>query len=51
VLSAGLMLAHLGQPEGAADLDAAVNAVLAAGAPKTTAEWDKALLSELGSGS
>jgi 3-isopropylmalate dehydrogenase len=51
VLSAGLMLAHLGQPDGAADLDAAVNAVLAAGAPKTTAEWDKALLAELGAGS
>ncbi len=43
VLSAGLMLAHLGQPDAAADLDAAVSAVLAAGAPATTAEWDKAL--------
>jgi tartrate dehydrogenase/decarboxylase/D-malate dehydrogenase len=43
VLSAGLMLAHLGQPEAAADLDAAVSAVLAAGAPASTAQWDKEL--------
>src|SRR6266704_4556985 len=43
VLSAGLMLAHLGQPEGAADLDAAVSAVLEAGAPASTGEWAKAL--------
>jgi 3-isopropylmalate dehydrogenase len=43
VLSAGLMLAHLGQPDAADDLDAAVSAVLAGGAPATTAEWDKAL--------
>jgi 3-isopropylmalate dehydrogenase len=47
VLSAGLMLAHLGQPEAAAALDAAVSSVLAAGAPATTAEWDKALLGAL----
>jgi 3-isopropylmalate dehydrogenase len=47
VLSAGLMLAHLGQPEAAADLDAAVSSVLAAGAPATTAEWDKALTGAL----
>ena len=47
VLSAGLMLAHLGQPDAANDLDAAVSAVLAAGAPATTAEWDKALLGAL----
>jgi 3-isopropylmalate dehydrogenase len=47
VLSAGLMLAHLGQPEAAADLDAAVSAVLAAGAPASTGEWDKALQSSL----
>jgi 3-isopropylmalate dehydrogenase len=47
VLSAGLMLAHLGQPEAAADLDNAVSAVLAAGAPATTGEWDKALAAAL----
>jgi 3-isopropylmalate dehydrogenase len=47
VLSAGLMLAHLGQPEAAADLDTAVSAVLAAGAPGSTAEWDKALQANL----
>jgi 3-isopropylmalate dehydrogenase len=47
VLSAGLMLAHLGQGEGAADLDDAVSAVLAAGAPATTGEWDKALQAAL----
>jgi 3-isopropylmalate dehydrogenase len=47
VLSAGLMLAHLGQPEAAADLDAAVSAVLAAGAPASTGEWEKALLARL----
>jgi 3-isopropylmalate dehydrogenase len=47
VLSAGLMLAHLGQPEAAADLDAAVSAVLAAGAPASTGEWDTALQASL----
>jgi 3-isopropylmalate dehydrogenase len=47
VLSAGLMLAHLGQPEAAADLDAAVSAVLAAGAPASTGEWDEALQASL----
>jgi 3-isopropylmalate dehydrogenase len=47
VLSAGLMLAHLGQAQGAADLDEAVSAVLAAGAPATTGEWDKALQAAL----
>jgi 3-isopropylmalate dehydrogenase len=47
VLSAGLMLAHLGQPEAAADLDQAVTGVLAAGAPDSTGEWDKALLGRL----
>ena len=50
VLSAGLMLAHLGQPEGAADLDSAVSAVLAAGAPASTGEWDKALQAALDGG-
>jgi 3-isopropylmalate dehydrogenase len=48
VLSAALMLSHLGEDAAAADLDAAVDAVLAAGAPATTAEWEKALLAELG---
>jgi 3-isopropylmalate dehydrogenase len=43
VLSAALMLDHLGQPEAAADLDAAVSAVLAAGAPDRTDAWDTAL--------
>ena len=43
VLSAALMLDHLGQPEAAADLDAAVSAVLAGGAPASTEGWEKAL--------
>jgi len=43
VLSAALMLDHLGQPEAAADLDAAVSGVLEAGAPASTGEWAKAL--------
>jgi 3-isopropylmalate dehydrogenase len=47
VLSAALMMAHLGQPEAGADLDTAVSAVLAAGAPSSTADWDKALLAAL----
>jgi 3-isopropylmalate dehydrogenase len=47
VLSAALMMAHLGQPEAGADLDTAVSSVLAAGAPSSTAEWDKALLAAL----
>jgi tartrate dehydrogenase/decarboxylase/D-malate dehydrogenase len=47
VLSAGLMLDHLGQPAAAAELDAAVSAVLADGAPATTAEWEKALQAHL----
>ncbi len=47
VLSAGLMLDHLGQGEAAADLDDAVSAVLAAGAPASTADWEKALLARL----
>jgi 3-isopropylmalate dehydrogenase len=48
VLSASLMLSHLGEAAAAADLDAAVDAVLAAGAPASTADWEKALLTELG---
>ncbi len=47
VLSAGLMLDHLGQPAAAAELDAAVSAVRADGAPATTAEWEKALQAHL----
>ena len=47
VLSSALMLDHLGQPQAAADLDAAVEAVLAAGAPTATAAWHKALAAEL----
>jgi 3-isopropylmalate dehydrogenase len=50
VLSAGLMLAHLGQPEAAADLDGAVSAVLAAGAPSSTGDWDNALQAALDGG-
>jgi 3-isopropylmalate dehydrogenase len=48
VLSAGLMLSHLGEEAAAADLDAAVSAVLAAGAPASTALWREQLLAELG---
>jgi 3-isopropylmalate dehydrogenase len=53
VLSASLMLSHLGEAEAAADLDAAVDAVLAArgsadSAPGTTGDWEKALLVQLG---
>jgi 3-isopropylmalate dehydrogenase len=43
VLSASLMLDHLGEPEAAADLDAAVSAVLGSGAPAATSAWDDAL--------
>jgi 3-isopropylmalate dehydrogenase len=50
VLSAGLMLAHLGRPEAGADLDTAVSAVLAAGAPASTGEWEKALQANLAGG-
>ena len=50
VLSASLMLSHLGEPAAAADLDDAVSAVLAAGAPATTGEWEKGLLAALANG-
>jgi 3-isopropylmalate dehydrogenase len=50
VLSAGLMLSHLGEDAAAADLDAAVSSVLAAGAPTTTGEWEKELLARLTDG-
>jgi 3-isopropylmalate dehydrogenase len=43
VLSAALMLGHLGERAAAAQLDGAVSAVLAAGAPGTTADWHAAL--------
>ena len=48
VLSAGLMLGHLGEDAAAADLDAAVNAVLAEGAPASTRAWETALLARVG---
>jgi 3-isopropylmalate dehydrogenase len=47
VLSASLMLDHLGEHEAAADLDAAVSSVLGAGAPDTTSGWDDALRAAL----
>jgi 3-isopropylmalate dehydrogenase len=47
VLSASLMLDHLGEAEAAADLDAAVSAVLGSGAPATTSGWDDALRAAL----
>jgi 3-isopropylmalate dehydrogenase len=47
VLSASLMLAHLGEDAAAAELDDAVSAVLEAGAPASTGEWEKALLTYL----
>jgi 3-isopropylmalate dehydrogenase len=47
VLSAALMLDHLGQPEAAADLENAVDAILADGAPGTTSDWDDALHTRL----
>jgi 3-isopropylmalate dehydrogenase len=50
VLSAALLLSHLGEDAAAADLDAAVDAVLDAGAPASTGEWEKALLTELSEG-
>ena len=50
VLSAALMLSHLGEDAAAADLDGAVDSVLAAGAPASTGEWEKALLARLADG-
>jgi 3-isopropylmalate dehydrogenase len=51
VLSAALMLDHLGESEAAADLDAAVSVVLASGSASTTSDWDaqlqKALTTEV----
>jgi isocitrate/isopropylmalate dehydrogenase len=50
VLSASLMLAHLGEDAAAAELDDAVSAVLVAGQPAGTGEWEKALLTHLTDG-
>jgi 3-isopropylmalate dehydrogenase len=50
VLSASLMLAHLGEDAAAVELDDAVSAVLAAGQPAGTGEWEKALLTHLNDG-
>jgi len=50
VLSAALMLDHLGESEAAADLDAAVSAVLASGSASTTSEWDSRLREMLATG-
>ncbi|HEX9033010.1 MAG TPA: 3-isopropylmalate dehydrogenase [Streptosporangiaceae bacterium] len=47
VLSAALMLDHLGEPTAAAELDAAVNAVLAAGGAESTKAWADALAAQL----
>jgi 3-isopropylmalate dehydrogenase len=46
-LSASLMLDHLGEAEAAAELDAAVDAVLAAGGAASTSAWAEALSGEL----
>jgi 3-isopropylmalate dehydrogenase len=50
VLSAGLMLDHLGEHAAGADLDAAVDSVLGCGVPASTGEWEKALLARLADG-
>jgi 3-isopropylmalate dehydrogenase len=47
VLSASLMLDHLGEPTAAADLESAVDAVLAAGGAASTDTWASALEAEL----
>jgi 3-isopropylmalate dehydrogenase len=47
VLSAALMLDHLGEAQAAADLDAAVDAVLAAGGANSTDKWASSLSGEL----
>jgi isocitrate/isopropylmalate dehydrogenase len=41
------MLDHLGEPEAAAELEAAVDAVLAAGGQPTTQAWADALTERL----
>ncbi len=47
VLSAALMLDHLGEPAAAADLEAAVDAVLASGGAASTDAWAEALTAEV----
>ena len=47
VLSSALMLSHLGEAAAAADLEAAVDAVLAAGGASSTDAWASALSAEL----
>ncbi|HEX9064435.1 MAG TPA: 3-isopropylmalate dehydrogenase [Streptosporangiaceae bacterium] len=47
VLSAALMLDHLGEPDAAAELDAAVDAVLEAGGADSTQAWADALSAQL----
>jgi 3-isopropylmalate dehydrogenase len=47
VLSAALMLDHLGEPEAAAELETAVDAVLGAGGAATTQTWAEALAKQL----
>ncbi|HUZ55662.1 MAG TPA: 3-isopropylmalate dehydrogenase [Streptosporangiaceae bacterium] len=47
VLSAALMLDHLGEPAAAVDLDSAVDAVLGAGGQPTTQAWAEALSAQL----
>src|SRR6185437_4519452 len=47
VLSASLMLDHLGETAAAADLDAAVDAVLTVGGAASTSAWADALAREL----
>jgi 3-isopropylmalate dehydrogenase len=46
-LSAALMLDHLGEPAAAAELEAAVDAVLSAGGAESTDAWASALSAEL----
>ena len=47
VLSAALMLDHLGEPTAAAELEAAVDAVLARGGAPSTDAWAEALTAEV----
>ncbi len=51
VLSSALMLSHLGESAAAADLEAAVDAVLASGGASSTSDWASALSSSLGGSS
>jgi 3-isopropylmalate dehydrogenase len=47
VLSAALMLDHLGEPDAAADLESAVDTVLSAGGAASTQAWAEALTAEV----